>query len=257
VGVQAVAGDQGAPRMGPRDQVTITVFNAPDLSGKFVLDAEGVIAHPLVGPIRAAGLTVRELEVAVADRLRQADYHRNPRVAVDLQQILNKTITITGEVNVQGPIAFAGEITLFDALVKAGMATAEAGNEILIVRPAADPATPDAEDQLLTASLHELVSGNLSRHNLVLRDGDRVIVQRVEQVIITGYVNRPGAYTSPSGLTVRGALALAGDISEKGTTRGLRIYRRVPGNAEPDELDVKLTDEVKPGDTIVVRKSIL
>ncbi len=255
----ATAGAQTPPRMGPRDQVTITVFNAPDLSGKYVLDGDGILVHPLVGQIRAMGLTVRELEEVVAEKLRQADYHRNPRVTVDLQQVQNKTVTVTGEVRAQGPVAFAGELTLFDALVRAGMATSEAGEEILVVRPAPESAAnPDAEDQVLTANLRELTSGNLARHNIVLQDGDRVIVQRVEQVVITGQVNRPGAYTVASGMTVREVLALAGDIAEKGTTRGLRILRRVPGKQVAEELkDVKLTDVVKPGDTIIVRKSIL
>jgi polysaccharide export outer membrane protein len=156
-------------------------------------------------------------------------------------------------------VAFAGEITLFDALVKAGMATAEAGEEVLIVRPAPDAATnPGAEEQVLTANLRELTSGNLARHNIVLQDGDRVFVQKTEQVFIGGQVNRPGAYTMTPGMTVRQALAVAGDISEKGTSRGLRILRRVPGKPSAEELkDVKLTDVVKPGDTIIVRKSIL
>jgi polysaccharide export outer membrane protein len=256
-GLPGLSAGQHTPRMGPRDQVTVTVFNAPDLSGKFVLDSEGVLVHPLLGAIRASGLTVRELEGVVAQRLREGDYHRNPRVTVDLQQTLNKSVTVAGEVRTGGSIAFAGELTLFDALVRAGMPTSEAGDTILIVRPAASPAAPDAEDQLLTANLRELTSGNLADHDLVLQDGDRVIVQRAEQVIITGHVNRPGAYTITSGMTVRGALALAGDITEKGTTRGLRILRRVPGRDDPQELDVKLTDEVRPGDTIIVRKSIL
>jgi polysaccharide export outer membrane protein len=224
-----------------------------------VLDGEGVLVHPLVGAIRAGGLTSRELEALVAQRLREGDFHRNPRVTIELQQVQNKSVTVTGEVRVQGPVAFAGELTLFDALVKAGMTTAEAGEEVLIVRPAPDGATnPAAQDEVLTANLRELTSGNLAKHNLNLQDGDRVIVQRVDQVVVSGLVNRPGAYTVPSGMTVREVLAMAGDISEKGTTRGLRILRRVPGKTTPQELkDVKLTDVVKPGDTIIVRKSIL
>jgi len=253
-----VAG-QVTPRIGPRDSVTVTVFNAPDLSGKFVLDGEGVLVHPLVGAIKAAGLTSRELEEAVAEKLRQGDFHRNPRVTVELQQVQNKTVTVTGEVRLQGPVTFAGDLTLFDALVKAGMTTAEAGEEVLIVRPAPISATnPDADDEVLTANLRELTSGNLAKHNIALQDGDRVIVHRVDQVTVSGQVNRPGAYTVRSGTTVREVLAMAGDLTDKGTTRGLRILRRVSGKPAPQELkDVKLTDAVKPGDQIIVRRSIL
>lgn len=259
VGVPAGAAAQVPPRIGPRDQVTVTVFNAPDLSGKFTLDGEGVLLHPLVGAIKASGLTSRELEEAVAQKLRQGDLHRNPRVTVELQQAQNRSVTVTGEVRIQGPVAFAGELTLFDALVKAGMTTAEAGEEALIVRPAPNgAANPAAEDEVLTANLRELTSGNLAKYNIALQDGDRVIVLRVDQVTVSGQVNRPGAYTVRSGTTVREVLAMAGDLTEKGTARGLRIVRRVSGKTAPQELkDVKLTDVVKPGDTIIVRKSIL
>ena len=45
-------------RLGPGDQIRITVFNEPDLTGPFTVGSQGMIAYPLVGSIRASGLTV-------------------------------------------------------------------------------------------------------------------------------------------------------------------------------------------------------
>jgi hypothetical protein len=59
-------------------------------------------------------------------------------------------------------------------------------------------------------------------------------------------------------MTVRQALALAGDVTEKGTHRGLKILRKVAGKPEPQEIkDVKLEDIVQPGDTIIVARRIM
>src|SRR5690606_3769070 len=115
--------------------------------------------------------TARELEALVASKLKEADYHRTPRVTVDLQQVPTKTVTVTGEVRQQGPIAYAGEMTLFDALVRAGMATSEAGEEILIVRPSEATGGDEAEETLLRANLRELTSGRLTENNIPLQDG--------------------------------------------------------------------------------------
>src|SRR5215813_9519384 len=43
--------------LGPADQLRITVFNEPGLTGLFVIGSQGTIAFPLVGDVQAAGLT--------------------------------------------------------------------------------------------------------------------------------------------------------------------------------------------------------
>src|SRR5262245_18169191 len=69
-------------RLGPADQVRITVFNEPELTGQFVVGSQGTIAYPLVGNIRAAGLTVQEFTEALQTAL--AQYVRAPSVSVEV-----------------------------------------------------------------------------------------------------------------------------------------------------------------------------
>jgi polysaccharide export outer membrane protein len=258
-GAAAVQARQTNPKIGPRDQITVTVQNAPSLSGEFQVDAEGVFVYPPIGAIKAGGETVRDLETDLAKRLIAADIHRSPHITVELKQTANKAVTVSGAVQNPGQVTYSGEITLFDALVRAGGPTDVAGEDVLVI-PADDDeaAAAGTASAVRTVNLHELMSGNMAKADIDLHEGDRIIVQRAQLVTITGYVNAPGAYMIKPGTTVQQALALAGDISEKGTTRGLRIMRKVPGEARPRELkDVKMSDPVEPGDTIIVRKSII
>ncbi len=57
------------------------------------------------------------------------------------------------------------------------------------------------------------------------------------------------------GLTVRQAIAEAGGISERGSTRGLKIIRKVDGKEV--EIDAEMSDLVRPNDTIRVRQRLI
>src|SRR6185312_17517000 len=56
-------------RLGPADQLRITVFNEPGLTGQFVIGSQGTVAFPLVGDVQAAGLTVTEFTASLRTKL--------------------------------------------------------------------------------------------------------------------------------------------------------------------------------------------
>jgi polysaccharide export outer membrane protein len=251
------AAQQPSPKIVPRDYLTITVLGVPDFSGKFPVDADGMIAYPFLGRLKAAGFTASELEAEIRKRL-DGDWVRNPQVRIEFEPIESKKISITGAVKAPGELKFAGELRVFDALVKAGMTTADAGDEVLVVRvaPPRDGQT-SAETEVISLSLRGIEKGDPDS-NIALKDGDHIRVSKGQLVTITGQVRSPGAYAATVGMTVRQALALAGDVTEKGTHRGLKILRRTPGKPEPEEIkNVKLEDIVQPGDTIIVARRIM
>lgn len=250
-----LAAQQSEPRIAARDQIVVNVFGVDSLSGKFMIDPDGKFEYPLVGRLQAAGLTPRELGDSISKSLVDKKMLTTlPQVIVDLTQVVNKRVTVTGAVRAQGEVAFAGELKLFDALVRVGMTGPDAGDEILVVRPATDP---NKEDEILTVNLRSLTSGNLAQFDIPLQDGDRIIVPEAEKVFIDGYVNSPGAYLVPPGTSVRNALSFAGGISSTGSDKGIKILRRKAGEEKPEELKVELGDIVQPGDTIIIRKRIL
>ena len=93
--------------------------------------------------------------------------------------------------------------------------------------------------------LRDLQNGAFAQ-NAALRDGDTIFVPRAESVYVFGHVKNPGAYALPQkDTTVLQALALAGGVSDRGTTSRIKIVRIV--NADKKELKAKLTDIVRPG----------
>lgn len=257
VSATVAARQQGTPRIVPRDYLTITVLGVPDFSGRFPVDADGMIAYPFLGRLKAAGFTASELEADIKKRL-HGDYVINPQVRVEFEPIESKRVSITGAVRTPGELKFAGELRVFDALVKAGMTTPDAGDEVLVVRVAPPKDGQKAGDtEVISVSLRGMEKGNAA-DNIALRDGDHVRVSKGQLVTITGQVRSPGAYAATVGMTVRQALALAGDVTEKGTHRGLKILRKGEGKPEPQEIkNVKLEDLVQPGDTIIVARRIM
>ena len=52
------AGAQTDYVIGPQDVLTVTVYDHADLSGKFTVEADGTLTFPLIGRVKAAGLTL-------------------------------------------------------------------------------------------------------------------------------------------------------------------------------------------------------
>lgn len=121
-----------AYRLSIGDKLRITVYGHEDLSGEFDVDATGNVSLPLIGDVRATGLTANELEAAVTSLLRP-DYLKNPRVSAE---ILNyRPFYIVGEVNSPGSFPYANGMTVISAVAVAGGFTYRARkNRISITR---------------------------------------------------------------------------------------------------------------------------
>ena len=48
--------------IGPQDVLSIAVFDQADLGGKYTVELDGSFTFPLVGRVRAGGLTIRNFE---------------------------------------------------------------------------------------------------------------------------------------------------------------------------------------------------
>ncbi len=57
----AVAG-QTDYRIGAQDVLTISVFGEADLSGKYTVEQDGTFTYPLIGRVKAGGVTLRQFE---------------------------------------------------------------------------------------------------------------------------------------------------------------------------------------------------
>ncbi|HKM62602.1 MAG TPA: MFS transporter [Acidisphaera sp.] len=109
--------DIAAYRLGPGDKVRIITFGEEQLTGEFRVNDSGMIALPLVGGVKAAGLTSSELEAAVGDALVKAGLLRKPSVTVEI--IEYRHIYVLGEVNKPGEYAYHPGMTVLSAVAVA------------------------------------------------------------------------------------------------------------------------------------------
>jgi polysaccharide biosynthesis/export protein len=252
--LHSVTAQQSDYVIAPRDVLSVTVWNQADLSGKFKIDADGTFMFPLVGRVQAASRSPRD----VADKLKKllADgYIKDPQLSVVVEPYRTQTVYVMGEVRQAGSYPLTREMTLIEILARAGSTTERAGAVVVITRPrtGGEAVTSSGEEagppELIRVNLNSLQSGAASE-NILLRDGDTIFVPRAESFYVLGAVKNPGSYTAQDPTTVLKALALAGGLTERGSSGRIRIIREVAGSKK--QIKVKLDELVQPGDTIIV-----
>ena len=245
--------------VGPQDVLTITSYDQADLSGKFTLEADGTFTYPLIGRVRAGGLTLRALEGVLKKRLMDDGFFNKPQITVSVDTYKSQKVFVVGEVRTPGTYPLSGDMNLVEAIARAGSTLPSASGEAIIVHPvqgASGPTLPnqDAAAKTERVDLRAMQNGVFTQ-TTVLRDGDTIFVPRAESVYVFGQVKTPGAYAlQQKDTSVLQALSLAGGISDRGATTRIRIVRMVGGDKK--ELKVKLSDLVLPGDTIIVAERI-
>jgi polysaccharide export outer membrane protein len=108
----------GPYRLGAGDQVRIITMGEDQLTGDFRVNDSGAIALPMLGAVRAAGLTTAELGQAIATALTKGDLIRNPSIAVEI--VGYRPIFVLGEVNHPGQYPYQPGMTVVTAVAVAG-----------------------------------------------------------------------------------------------------------------------------------------
>jgi polysaccharide biosynthesis/export protein len=144
-------------------------------------------------------------------------------------------------------VAITGLFTsLLEVLAIAGSPTAEASNEIVVTRR-----TPTAENpaavQEFRINRRELETG---RTEFTLRDGDFVSVPVADKFYIDGQIRNPGTFVLDVGMTVQQAIALAGGLTDRGSTRSIKVKRLLNGRSV--ELNLDRDARVMPNDHITI-----
>jgi polysaccharide export outer membrane protein len=102
------ANPYGAYRLDSGDRVRVIVFGQDNLSRVYSVDASGTVSLPLIGPVRARGLTPFELSTDIAAELRRK-YIKDPKVSVEVE--IYRPFFILGEVNKPGGYPYINGMT--------------------------------------------------------------------------------------------------------------------------------------------------
>ena len=103
--------------LGPGDKVRVTVYGEPSLSGEFYVTGSGLMSLPLIGELKAGGMTVGQFQIAVQKALSDG-YLKDPRVNAEV--LTFRPFYILGEVEKPGTYPYTSGLTVLNAVATAG-----------------------------------------------------------------------------------------------------------------------------------------
>lgn len=99
------------------DRVRIIVFGQDAISNTYNVNSTGNISLPLVGAIRAQGLTTQALERSVTEKLKNG-FIRDPKVSIEVDAY--RPFFVLGEVTTAGQFPYISGMTAETAIAVAG-----------------------------------------------------------------------------------------------------------------------------------------
>jgi protein involved in polysaccharide export with SLBB domain len=159
-------------KLQPSDILNITVHGHPDLTTKVRLTIDGNISFPLVGNVKAEGLTVQELESALRTLL-EAKYLVSAPVLIFIEEYHPRQVSIVGEVSKPGKYEMPEEkdMTLLEAIAMAGGFTKDALVEkVKIMR------TENNKEKVITVNTKDITIRGKKDKDITLKPNDVIVV---------------------------------------------------------------------------------
>jgi polysaccharide export outer membrane protein len=204
----------------PGDEVTISVFERPELSSTQRVGPDGLITLPVVGDVLIGGLS----RSAALTRVRDAFHPSYPQVSITLriEEYRAYQIVVLGSVTAPGEYSFDSPPTLLRVLGQARGLLANA-KDVLPERCA----IMRGQDAVLWVDLNQLMREGDMSLNVDLIPGDIIHIPEESQALfyVLGEVANPGIYPLRRGSTTLDAIAMAGGTLISSVDEEVRLLR--------------------------------
>ncbi len=259
-------------KVGPQDVIQIEILTPPGTGiepAQATIGADGKITYAVLGQLKVEGMTCRQIEGMIKKKLVETgQVSVDPNVSVTMTAYRSQTVNVQGAVKTAGPVQLTGpEMTVFEAINKAGGYTIDHGYELQIKRPKSSNTTgvaapidssstgPDVE--VIPVNIHDLEAGAITAPKL--QNNDLIYVPKAETYVVTGQVHNPGSFPWEPGLTLEKAILAAGGFTDQASRDGVHVRRPDPKGGEPKygpDVDEKKQNSypIHAGDYIEVKK---
>jgi polysaccharide biosynthesis/export protein len=237
--------------IGPGDVLEINVAGVEEMKNiSERVTGDETVSLPFVGMINTRGMTDKTLRSEIRRRL-ETNYVRNPQVSLFVKEFRSRQVAVIGAVQKPGLYNLASSAdTVMSMISQAGGMRNDAAEHILFLP--AEPVEPEKAKEIIDSLPVQLMSqnttplilknadpivinldsvnrsGNQMYLNMPALPGDIVMVSGGGEVLIQGWVQKPGAYKITSGLTILGAMAAAGGTSYPADTASVELIRTNP-----------------------------
>lgn len=267
------------------DRIFIGVMNVPEYSAEYQVQIDGTINLPVIGGVSVWGMTVQQVEQEVTQHYTVAEVLYNPSISVSLLSSSPLHIVVAGEVNRPGAYNLGvtdGKLpTVTQAIQQAGGMTQQADlRQVQIIRP-----QRSGEDGILQVNLWEMLRNGDARQDLLLRDGDSIVLATATaidpteaqmlgsanlspefiQVGILGEARQMGTIQVPPNTPLNQAILAAGGLNSRARNSVTLVRLNPNGTVMQRRIHVDFAEAIneesnpilQDRDVIIVRRSSL
>ena len=229
-------------------------IEAPEFAGKpdkpVLIGTNGNITLPMIGRVKAGGLTVEQLEAELTTRFKA--FIQEPQISVTVTEFRSQPVSVFGAVTKPGVVQLRGGQTLYEVLSMAGGPRDTAGSILTVTRPRQSGEIPlpgakvDPTGQFSSVELNvqEILEGKNPAANIEIKPNDIISVSEAStnKVYVVGDVQHGGAFTlgGQRSVSVLRALALAGGLGRTAKPDKARIVRQLAGEPKLREIPINV-----------------
>lgn len=229
------------------DDVLIRARDSEELNEKsFRVDGDGWLNLPLIGRVRAAGVTVAGLEQELVKAL--AVYIRNPQASITITGLRPDPVFFVGAFQKPGVHALQGRRTLFDMLALTGGLQPNSVRRIKVTRrqehgPIPSPRARKEADgsTMLEVSIGESAAISAA-DDLLLLPYDVISAEKAEMVYVTGEIGKAGGFEVADRESVMAAklIAMMGGLTRDADPSKARVLRPILNSNRRAEIPLDL-----------------
>jgi polysaccharide export outer membrane protein len=154
------------------DVLEVFVWQNADLSKDVVVGPDGNISYPLTGRVKAAGLSLNELEGVMKEKLSR--YVKYPQVSITVKKFSGNKIVVLGEIESPGIYTYTGSLNLIEAVAMAGDFSSDARSDSVMVVHGNLTENP----QVRRVNMLKALKKGTSQPEIILKPNDVVYVPR-------------------------------------------------------------------------------
>lgn len=238
--------------IGPGDVIRVLVYQQPDMTLETRVTDSGNISYPLLGTIKLGGLTVREAETKIAQGLRDGNYFKQPQVSIVVTDIKSSQVSVLGAVSRAGRYPLELNNTKLSYILAMAGGTIVNGSSDIVVLMGTRGGKPFRKE----IDVPLIFAANNPSEDPVLQNGDTIYVGTAPYVYVYGEVTSPGIKSLQRDMTVMQALAAAGGLNLRGTTKGMTIHRRDAATGKVKAFEPAMNELVQKDDVLFVKESL-
>lgn len=235
--------------LGPGDELVVQTFGLVDVSERLIIDRDGRVNIPKVGPLVLAGLPVAQAEKALTAHVGKV--FQNFTLSLSMGRIRSLEVFVVGQARKPGKHVVSGLSTLVNALFETGGPNANGSLRQLQLRRGGKT--------IANVDLYQfLAKGDLSA-DVRLQSGDVIVIPPAgARAALLGTLNAPAIYELKAGDSIQSVLELSGGLPalaapQKAQLERLNAQRNIPRYVEDFALDAQgLQRPLQAGDVLTV-----